>query len=163
MSKLFTAITLLILILGCSTHHHDHEHTPHSGVIAEFKDKSGTVKGFAELKLHDDKGDLELWLTGNKVGSISYDLPLDSTIKVTFPKLGKKVQLQVRNKVKNEDEDGKGNIRSDKTNYFIFPGDTGADASYLLGKEFSSEAVITFSVNGKEYTTGSFTLEPHVH
>ena len=39
---------------------------------------------------------------------------------------GKVVELRVRNATKNEDEDGTANVRAGKTNYFIFPGETGA-------------------------------------
>ena len=120
--------------------------------------------GFAELKLHDDKGDLELWLTEDEAGTKPLDIPLDAVITVTFPKMDQKVvQLKIRNGEKNEDEDGKGNIREGKTNYFIFPGDTGADASWLMGKEFAAEVVITFSTGGANYSTAAFELKPHTH
>ena len=124
----------------------------------------GTGSGFAELKLHDDKGDLELWLTKDESGSEPLDLPLDSKISVTFPDLKQKpVQLQVRNKEKNEDEDGNANIRNGKSNYFIFPGDSGADASFLLGKDFASKAVIQVSGDGMAFETAPFELRPHTH
>lgn len=144
-------------------HGHDHPHTPHHGIQAPFM--MGDKKtGVAELKLHDDKGDLELWLTQTKVGKHPFDLPADAKITVTFPQLeGKTVTLQVRNTDKNEDEDGNANLRDGKTNYFIFPGDTGADATWLLGKEFASEAVISFMADGVEHATEAFLLKPHTH
>ena len=159
-----------LLAIGCTEtlptadHDHDHgdahghDHTPHHGIVVPLE------SGFAELKLHDDKGDLELWLTRDEAGSKPLDLPLDAEISVTFPDLDQKqVSLQVRNREKNEDEDGKANLRSGKTNYFIFPGDTGADASFLLGKDFVSEAVIKVSADGKTYETAPFELRPHTH
>ena len=173
MYKIAAVLLFVVFTFGCSKSpkqesaeyghdHHDHEHTPHMGVLADFKSDKST--GTAELKLHDDKGDLELWLTKDKTGKEAFDLPLGSVIKVTFPKLdNKSVELKVRNTDKNEDEDGQANIREKKTNYFIFPGDTGVDASFLVGKEFSSEVIISFTVDGTEYKTASFVLKPHVH
>ena len=142
---------------------HDHEETPHHGIIAPIWTGRNNV-GFAELKLHDDKGDLELWLTTDKEGKKPFDLPKDSMITITFPELNDKVvKLKIRNGDKNEDEDGKENIRGDKTNYFIFPGDTGADASFLVGKGFASKVVIFFTDPDTKYVTDEFELKPHTH
>ena len=141
---------------------HSHVHTPHLGVMAPIRNGDEET-AYVELKLHDDKGDLELWITEDKKGTVAIDLPLDTVIKVTFPKLEKSVELRVRNTDKNEDEDGKANIREGKTNYFIFPGESGADASFLKGKTFSSEASLSYDLDGKSYTTEVFILEPHVH
>ena len=145
------------------SHGHTHGHTPHMGIVTPFR--SGQAQtGFAELKLHDDKGDLELWLTEDKAGAEPFDLPLDSVITVSFPKLGRKtVELRIRNRDKNEDEGGKGNIRNNETNYFIFPGDTGADASSLVGRDFATEAVISFAAGSADYATAPFALLPHAH
>lgn len=141
---------------------HAHHDTAHHGVSAPFRSDKA-LAGFVELKLHDDKGDLELWLTKDKEGTRPYYIPVGSIITVEFPKLGKTVQLKVRNAEKNEDEDGNPTIRGGKTNYFIFPGDTGADASFLLGKEFKSEAVVKFSLKRGDYKTKLFQLHPHKH
>jgi hypothetical protein len=141
---------------------HAHHKTAHHGVSAPFRSDKA-LAGFVELKLHDDKGDLELWLTKDEEGTRPYDLPIGTVVKVTFPQLGKTVELKVRNMEKNEDEDGNPNIRKGKTNYFIFPGDTGADASFLLGKKFKSDAVVSFSIERGDYTTKSFELHPHSH
>lgn len=163
----------LMMIVGCTNqnqdhgHSHDkghgHDHTPHEGILIPFR-ADQKESGFAELKLHDDKGDLELWLTTDKEGKEPFDIALDSVITVTFPRLGPKiVKLKIRNDKKNEDEDGKGNIRDKKTNYFIFPGDTKADASFLVGKDFSTAATVTFTSGGVSYTTSPFKLRPHTH
>lgn len=121
------------------THGHGHEHSLHHGTVTAFHSDQAQAgqlpTGFAELKLHDDKGDLELWLTEDTTGQKPFDIPLDSLVNVSFLSLdGKMVELKIRNSEKNEDEDGKGNIRGEVTNYFIFPGESGADASFLLGK-----------------------------
>ena len=168
MNAFKSSLVLLSLIaVGCAPgHHHGHHHghahghSPHHGIVKPFA-SSGEQTGYVELKLHDDKGDLELWLTKDEAGKQPYDLPLDSVITVDFPKLGKTVKLQVRNTSKNEDEDGKGNIRAGRTNYFIFPGDTGVDPAFLVGKDFASKVVVSF--NGGASKTRSFELKPHTH
>ena len=120
--------------------------------------------GHLELKLHDDKGDLELWLTEDEKGTAPIDLPLDAKISVTFVDMDNKVvTLAVRNTEKNEDEDGLPNIRDGKTNYFIFPGDTGADASWLQGKAFRAKVVVSFEHAGKTVKSEAFELAPHTH
>ena len=73
------------------------------------------------------------------------------------------MELRVRNTDKNEDEAGQGNIRDGRTNYFIFPGDSGVDASFLVGRDFASEAVVAFAVDGTAHQTQVFVLRPHVH
>ena len=142
---------------------HSHSHALHDGVMAPLFAAQRQV-GYAELKLHDDKGDLELWLSHDDDGKLPLDLPLNTKITVFFPQLATQaVTLRVRNDARNEDENGQGNIRGGQTNYFIFPGDTGADATFLMGKGFASETAISFVVNGVTYTTQAFTLRPHVH
>ncbi len=144
------------------SHEHTHSDSSHHGIVVPLF--SGQQhKGFAEIKLHDDKGDLELWLTKDKTGGNPFELPLNSEIVVSFQKLDTQAVLRIRNSEQNEDEEGNGNIRDNKTNYFIFPGDTGVDASFLTGKKFSTETVISFEVNGVTYTTNTFKLQPHTH
>ncbi len=172
---ILSLVALFVVCSGCSSIssssseakakpiiHHDH--TPHVGIMVPFVATDKSKGGFAELKLHDDKGDLELWLTKDQAGAQPFDLPLDSVIKVSFLDLkNEPAQLQVRNSTQNEDEDGQGNIRKSKTNYFIFPGDTGVDASFLMGKDFVAKVNISFVVNGVTYTTAPFQLYPHTH
>ncbi|EDM25214.1 hypothetical protein LNTAR_03259 [Lentisphaera araneosa HTCC2155] len=180
-NQLIYLFSILFLAVGCSEkpatvktseenskqaetqNDHGHSHTPHHGIEAKlYSDQQAA--GIAELKLHDDKGDLELWLTNRDEAHSPLDLGLDTKITVKFISLeGKEVQLQVRNKDKNEDEDGMGNIRNSKTNYFIFPGDTKADSTFLIGKEFSAEVQISFNIGDKVYQSKKFQLKPHVH
>jgi hypothetical protein len=169
-SKFSTLMALLLLTVSIQAenknqqaHSHNHVHTPHMGITAPFHSGESHV-GFVELKLHDDKGDLELWFTKDEAGSKPYDLTLNTPIKVTFLNIEQKtVELRVRNNKNNEDEQGQGTIRGDKTNYFIFPGDTGSDASFLIGKSFVAKVAITFTVNEVTYTTKPFELKPHTH
>ncbi len=145
-------------------HGHEHGATPHEGVIAAFKGSDGAIAGHLELKLHDDKGDLELWIAKDAKITQPFDLPLDATIHVEFIDVGnRKVELRVRNAVKNEDEDGTANVRDGKTNYFIFPGETGADAKWLMGVKFASIVRLMFKANGKALTSEEFMLVPHTH
>ena len=144
---------------GDAGHAHD-GHGPHDGVVQSFADGLGHL----ELKLHDDKGDLELWLTKDEAGKSPYDLPLDARITVTFRDHGgREVALAVRDRERNEDEDGQANLRNGKTNYFIFPGDTGADASWLMGADFVSRVVVSIEADGKTFLTQPFELRPHTH
>ena len=150
-------------------HAHEHEeghaeHGPHEGTVVAFQGPDGAVVGYVELKLHDDKGDLELWIATDEGIATPFDLGLDAEIGVVMHDHGDKaVTLKVRNADQNEDEDGTPNNRGGKTNYFIFPGDTGADAAWLMGLEFASDVTVTFEKDGKTYTAGKFHLVPHTH
>jgi hypothetical protein len=145
-------------------HGHEHAATPHEGMLTEFKDASGKKAGYIELKLHDDKGDLEAWLGKDEKLVEPFDISLTSTLKVTFiDVVGKTATLSVRNKENNEDEDGKGTIRNGKTNYFVFPGGTGQDASWLKGSEFQSIVKVSFKSGDSSYISDEFMLVPHTH
>ena len=166
------AVTLALLgLVACNqasgstneTHTHAHTHGSHDGVVASFQGGPAT-SGHLELKLHDDKGDLELWLGQDDKLKTPFDLPLDATIEVAFTgKDARKVTLRPRNRSQNEDESGQPNIRNGKTNYFIFPSQPGEDASWLKGKEFKSRVVVRFTRDGSVFTTQEFTLAPHTH
>ena len=143
-------------------HGHEHRDAPHHGVPAAFTD--GPVTGHLELKLHDDRGDLELWLAEDAAFNRPFDLPMDATIEIEFVDIDeRKVTLIPRNRAKNEDEDGNPNVRDGKTNYFIFPGQSGSDATWLEGKEFQSIVIVRFSWSGRAFKSEEFVLKPHVH
>lgn len=152
-------------------HGDDHDHIgAHDGMLATLRDPGGKPVGQIELKLHDDKGDLELWLF-DRDGQSPFDLPADNPVTVTFEKVAgdaarnnTTVTLAVRNTDKNEDEDGVANMRGDGgTNYFIFPGETGIDASWLQGKAFRADVLVSFELGGRLYRTDAFKLVPHTH
>ena len=135
-------------------HGHEHPEGAHSGVPASFSGEGLT--GRLELKLHDDKGDLELWL--------DRDLPLSSTVEVEFIDLkDRTVRLAARNQQQNEDEDGVPNVRDGQTNYFIYPGETGEDSTWLQGGDFQSIVLLRFSVDGVACASEEFVLKPHSH
>ncbi len=136
----------------------------HDGIAAPIIGDDGSVAGFLELKLHDDKGDLELWLAEDAAMTGPLDLPLDAVIGVTFLDHGdRKVELRVRNREANEDEDGQGNIRSGRSNYFIFPGESGADASWLRGASFRSAVSVVIPSPSGSLASAIFMLVPHGH
>jgi len=142
-------------------HGHDHPEGPHAGVPASF---AGAGGGHLELKLHDDKGDLELWLYSDTTFEKPFDLPVASVIEIEFVDVdGRKVTLRPRNTEKNEDEAGKPNIRDGRTNYFIYPSKADEDASWLKGKTFQSIVIIRFATEGKTWTSEEFVLKPHTH
>ena len=137
---------------------------PQEGMLAELKDGSSQAVGFIELKLHDDKGDLELWIAKDRGITKPLDINANEKITIEFASAEQKsATLAVRNMEKNEDEDGHPNMRDANTNYFIFPGDTGVSADWLKGTKFKSNVTISFSGNGTDYKTDSFMLIPHGH
>ena len=121
---------------------------------------------FLELKLHDDLGDLELWLTAGADGA-PLDLPADALLSANFlggAHDGRSVELRARNAEANEDEDGVPNMREGGvTNYFIFPGETGADATWLQGEAWRGLVTVTFQAGGSELSCGPIVLVPHSH
>jgi hypothetical protein len=134
-------------------------HGPRDGMLAAVRGTGGRIQGYVELKLHDDKGDLELWIARDVRMTEPWDLALDATPTVAFEERQKTVTLRVRDRERNEDEDGTPNVRDGRTNYFIFPGETGADASWLVGGSFYDHVTVSFP-GGK---SDEFALAPHAH
>jgi hypothetical protein len=131
------------------------------GVMSVLEDADGKHVGFIELKLHDDAGDLELWICKDGAMTEPLDFPADTSITVTCATHGKSAQLAVRNNDQNEDEDGNPTMRDGKTNYFIFPGESDQDPAWLVGTKFRSTTTVTFTSESKAYTAPSFILVPH--
>jgi hypothetical protein len=145
-------------------HGHEHVATPHDGVLAQFNGPGGELAGHLELKLHDDKGDLELWLATDPRLEHPFDLPMQASIQVNFIDLeGRNTQLRVRNQTLNEDEDGNPNLRDGRTNYFIFPTSPAQESDWLRGEDFQSIVQVSFEVEGLRYVSEEFVLTPHVH
>ena len=144
---------------------HVHEgEGPNGGYLFPLALSIGEVVGQLEIKLHDDAGDLEVWLTRGQAGESPLDLPLDTVVQVHFQLMDDRlVEMRVRNRELNEDEDGIGNIRDGGTNYFIFPGDTGVDASWLMGKDFATTITVSIDSGDTTFLAGPFELKPHVH
>jgi len=132
---------------------------PNDGFLHPLFGPDGAQVGTAEIKLHDDAGDVEVWLTRGGRGGAVWDLPVATTLAMDFPSLGKRLVLAVRDTTENADESGAPTVRAGATNYFVFPGETGADASWLQGGDFASKAVLDF----EGASTGEFVLRPHVH
>ena len=132
---------------------------PNQGFLQPVFDAGGEQVGTAEIKLHDDAGDVEIWLTQGGFGGEPWRLDVDTTLVLDLPALEKKVNLAVRDRERNEDESGAATVVDGTTNYFLFPGETGVDASWLMGTEFAARAELLIDEN----TTGPFILRPHVH
>ncbi len=131
---------------------------PNGGYLHPVFGTNGDQAGTVEIKLHDDAGDIEVWLTRQGHGGPVWDLPVDSRIKLHFPDLKKQVQLAVRDAEENRDESGQITVREGATNYFVFPGETGADASWLMGADFAAKVAMNF-----DGALSEFILRPHVH
>jgi len=133
------------------------------GIQSVLQTSDGKHVGFIELKLHDDAGDLEMWICKDGAMSEPLDFPESTTMTVTFPTHdNRSVQLAVRNNDKNEDEDGNPNMRDGKTNYFIFPGESDQDPEFLIGDKFRSTTTVTFTAEGAKYIAPPFVLVPHM-
>jgi len=133
------------------------------GIMAVVQTSDGKHVGFLELKLHDDAGDLEMWLCKDGFMSEPLDFPASTSITVTFPTHdNRSVTLAVRNNEQNEDEDGNPNMRDGKTNYFVFPGESDQDPEFLVGEKFRSTTTVTFTAEGTDYIAPPFVLVPHM-
>ena len=132
---------------------------PHDGFLHPIFGAGGGQVGTAEIKLHDDAGDLEIWLTQGGYDGTPWRLPLDAVLTLKFPDLGKELSLAVRDRETNKDESGNSTIHDGGTSYFVFPGESGRDATWLKGADFAAKANLAF----QDGTTGLFTLRPHVH
>jgi len=143
------------------------------GILSVFGE-GGERKGFLELKLHGDAGDLEMWLYSGfavsdwktKSKPAPFDIPPETVMCLTFQSgtgltASKSLEMRVRNMGKNEGEDGEPNMRGGGTNYFIFPGESGADPEWLVGEKNRYLVSVAFEANGKKYSADPFVLVPH--
>ena len=144
---------------------HAHEKTPHDGIIVAWKsDGAPALSGYAEVKLHDDKGDVEVWLGKDRAFKEPFLLPAESRPTLTLVDLaGRKLTLAPRDLAENKDEGGVAHLADGKTDYFIFPGTTGEDATALMGKTFSSLASLAFETGAQKAVSDEFVLQPHTH
>ena len=132
---------------------------PNGGFLFPIFDNNKEQTGTVEIKLHDDAGDLEVWLKSGGYEGDPWRLPTNTMLTLNFPALNKSVTLAVRDQDRNEDESGASTIIEGNTNYFVFPGSTDEDASWLMGADFAAKVELRF----EEATTGSFVLRPHIH
>lgn len=132
---------------------------PNGGFRFPVFDVDGEQVGTAEFKLHDDAGDLEVWLTKGGHGGDPWRLPVETTLELSFVDRDQVATLAVRDDERNEDESGAVTVVDGTTNYFVFPGASGADASWLMGADFAAKAELRVA----EASTSSFVLRPHVH
>ena len=139
-----------------------HVHGAHDGLVTTFA--GGDTSGFLELKIHDDKGDIELWLAKDEGFEKPFLVPHETKIELEFVEMdGRKIELAIRNSEKNEGEDGTAHMVADETNYFIFPSRSDQDSSWLVGKAFKSKVIVRFAVGGVSYQSKPMVLQPHSH
>jgi hypothetical protein len=129
---------------------------PSGGVLAQLRDASGNPAGWAEVKLHGDAGDLELWLARDIRITSPLAVPVTAAAKLELAAPGRALELRVRDSAANKDERGRATVADGRTHYLVYPGETGADASWLKGEDFRSRARL--SVEG---LTAEFDLTPH--
>ncbi|MEM6673163.1 MAG: hypothetical protein AAF726_09975 [Planctomycetota bacterium] len=129
------------------------------GFLFPVFDAEGEQVGTCEIKLHDDAGDIEVWLSRGGYDGEPWRLPVSTSLSLRFADLDKDVTLSVRDEERNEDESGAVTVVAGATDYFVFPGETGVDAAWLMGKEFAAKAELVVG----DSTTGVFVLRPHVH
>jgi len=143
---------------------HVHENEgPNEGYLYPLYAEAGEQAGMVEIKLHDDAGDIEIWITRGAAGE-PWGLPLDTVASLDFEALERSVSLAVREAESNEDEDGVSQIRDGLTHYFVFPGETDEDTAWLMGEEFAARAMLSFETEADGLVrTESFILRPHVH
>ena len=132
---------------------------PNGGFLFPIFDSNKEQTGTVEIKLHDDAGDLEVWLQSGGYEGDPWRLPTKTILTLNFPALNKSLILAVRDQDRNEDESGASTIIEGNTNYFVFPGSTDEDASWLMGADFAAKVELRF----EEATTGLFVLRPHIH
>jgi len=131
---------------------------PSGGVLAELRDATGARVGWAEVKLHGDAGDLELWLARDIRITDPLALPVATVAKLDVLASGRTIEFRVRDATANKDERGRVTVADARTHYFVFPGETGADAAWLKGDDFRSAARLTV-----EGLSSEFELIPHTH
>lgn len=132
---------------------------PNGGFLFPVFDVDGKQNATVEIKLHDDAGDLEVWLKQGGYDGEPLLLPTATILTLDFPALDRNVTLAVKDHERNEDESGNSTVVEAKTNYFVFPGETGVDATWLMGADFAAKVELSFT----NATTGSFVLRPHIH
>ena len=131
------------------------------GILSPVVSGGGDHKGFLELKLHDDEGDLELWLRDSKGAPLF--VPKSAFVAVKVASLGRAVKLGLRNAEANEDEDGVPHVSEDgaATDYFIFPSQ-GEDAAWLKGAQWRAPVEVRVSLGeGASLEAKPFILVPH--
>jgi hypothetical protein len=131
---------------------------PSSGVLVELRDASGNPAGWAEVKLHGDTGDLELWLARDNRITSPLLVPVAVVAKLELLGPSRAIELRARDAQSNKDARGRVTVAEGRTHYLVFPSETGADASWLKGEDFRSRSRARLTVEG---LTAEFDLKPH--
>ncbi|KAH8070189.1 hypothetical protein JL721_5414 [Aureococcus anophagefferens] len=106
------------------------------GILAPLH-VSGDEAGYLEMKLAGD-GAIEAWLTG----------PDHAPLNIAATAFA------------NADGTGAARLRDGKTDYFVFPGATGADAAWLAGDGWTAAVEVRARDDGRVLEADAFVLEP---
>ncbi|MDF3129695.1 hypothetical protein P0Y35_10860 [Kiritimatiellaeota bacterium B1221] len=137
---------------------------PHHGWMIKLYSPEGVHSGWAEVKLHDDKGDIEVRYQEVEDPAKPLLLPPETVNVLLFPELKLQADLFVRNLDENEDEDGVPTLMNGETHYFIFPTREDQDPKPFLGKKFASPArLLLGDPSEPQLMSPGFLLLPHVH
>lgn len=135
---------------------------PHGGVVAGCASpRQGGL--FAEVKLHDDKGDIEVWFGEDGDFKKPYLIDPRAKVSLRFYERSRSIDLAVRDLTSNNDETGVSRLKNGLSDYFIFPGESGSDATWLSGGEFIDEVTLTLQKSDETVHCETVTLVPHVH
>ncbi|MEM0969016.1 MAG: hypothetical protein AAGJ31_06690 [Verrucomicrobiota bacterium] len=128
---------------------------PHGGRLHPVFGEDGGQLGRAEIKLHEEAGKIEVWLTSGGFGGPVWDLSPNAKLTLTFPDLGRQIVMTGRDTGgATPVGGGKGTGRAKGTNYFVFPGEVETEDSWLEGPGFVAKAVLVL----EGASTGEFTL-----
>ncbi|MEO0662743.1 MAG: hypothetical protein AAFZ87_14495, partial [Planctomycetota bacterium] len=83
---------------------------PNGGFRFPVFDAEGGQLGTAEFKLHDDAGDVEVWLTQGGHGGDPWRLAVDTTLELHFPDLERGLTLAARDAERKIDVIFNGNV-----------------------------------------------------
>ncbi len=129
--------------------------------MTALKSPDGKIVCHAEVVLRDDEGDMECRLFEDQHGNEPFGIPISPSLTTLFLQPEQRAaNLQVRNTVINEDENGVPNIRGEKTDYSIYPGESGEERKWLAGSDFTGWMSIFFSANGTTHSSDVFRLIP---
>ena len=117
----------------------------------------GDDAGYLEMKLAGD-GAIEAWLTGPDHAPLT--IAATAFVAVKVPKFGRAVKLAPRDLEANADGTGAARLRDGKTDYFVFPGATGADAAWLAGDGWTAAVEVRARDDGRVLEADAFVLEP---
>ena len=114
--------------------------------------------GFLEACLDGATGALEMYLTD--LDHAPLRVAQNAFFAVKVPKFGRAVKLGLREPTENRDGSGTVTMVDGRTNYFVFPGTTGSDASWLTGLDWRASVEVRARADGRVIEAKPFVLVP---